>query len=309
MINYKHLQYFQAVATSGTVVRAAQQLHVSAQAISTQLQVLEAQLGEELFRKKGRLLELTEAGKTVLQYADQIFSLGNELEQAIRRGVFTESETLRVGICDVIHKTMAFRLLQPAREAGLAMRLVCREGRFLHLMHELSAHRLDLVISDQGLPPGGAIRGHTHLLGASILGVFGHPQLCRDWPGAFPSRLKGAPFLMPGQDATVHSLLKGWLEAHQLRPIVVGEFDDGALLASFARAGAGFVVAPSVSSAEVCAEYGLEEVGAIDAISEQFYAVTVERRVHHPALKRILERAGGIFAPADGTGQMAPAGL
>jgi LysR family transcriptional activator of nhaA len=309
MINYKHLQYFHTVATGGTVARAAQQLHVSAQAISTQLQVLEAQLGEELFRKKGRLLELTEAGKTVLQYSEQIFSLGNELEQAIRRGVFTGSETLRVGICDVIPKAMAFRLLQPARDAGLAMRLVCREGRFQDLMHELSAHRLDLIISDQGLPPGGAIRGHTHLLGASILGVFGHPQLCRDWPGEFPARLKGAPFLLPGHDATVHSRLKGWLEAQQLRPIIVGEFDDDALLKSFARSGAGFVVAPTVLSDTVRAEYGLEQVGAIGSISEQFHAVTVERRVHHPALRRILERAGSIFAGPDGAGQIGPAGL
>lgn len=295
MINYKHLQYFHVVATSGTVARAAQQLHVSAQAISTQLQVLEDQLGEELFRKKGRLLELTEAGKTVLQYAEQIFSIGNELEQAIRRGVFTGAETLRVGICDVIPKTMAFRLLQPARDAGLAMRLVCREGRFGDLVQELSAHRLDLVISDQGLPPGGTVRGHTHLLGSSAVAVVGHPDLCRARPGSFPQRLKEAPFLMPGQDATLHSRLKAWLEAQRLRPIVVGEFDDGALLLSFAGAGAGFMALPAVLAADVCGQYGLEQVGAIDTIVEQFYAVTVERRVHHPALQRILDRAGRLF--------------
>lgn len=295
MINYKHLQYFQVVSTQGTVARAAEQLHVSPQAISTQLQVLEAQLGAELFRKKGRLLELTEAGKTVLQYAEQIFSIGNELEQAIRRGIFTGTETLRVGICDVIPKTMAFRLLQPARDAGLAMRLVCREGRFGDLIQELSAHRLDLIISDQGLPPGGTVRGHTHLLGSSVVAVLGHPDLCHAWPGPFPVRLKGAPFLMPGQDATLHSRLKAWLEAQQLRPIVVGEFDDGALLKSFARAGAGFVAVPEVLAATVGAQFGLEQIGTVDAIVEQFYAVTAERRVHHPALQRILERAGQLF--------------
>jgi len=295
VINYKHLQYFHVVATTGTVARAARQLHVSAQAISTQLQVLEAQLGEELFRKKGRLLELTEAGKTVLQYAEQIFSIGNELEQAIRRGVFTGSETLRVGISDVIPKTMAFRLLQPAREAGPAMRLVCREGRFGDLIQELSAHRLDLVISDQGLPPGGTVRGHTHLLGSSAVAIVGHPDLCRTWPGAFPGRLKGAPFLMPGQDATLHSRLKAWLEAQRLRPVVVGEFDDGALLMSFAGAGAGFTAVPAVLAAEVCGQYGLEQAGSVASIVEQFHAVTVERRVDHPALQRILDRAGRLF--------------
>ncbi len=295
MINYKHLQYFHAVAKVGSVARAAEQLHVSPQAISTQLQVLEDQLGEELLRKKGRGLALTEAGKTVLRYADQIFSLGNELEQAVRRGVFTETETLRVGLCDVIAKTMAFRLLQPARDAGLAMHLVCREGRFADLMDDLSAHRLDLLISDQGLPPGGAVRGHSHLLGSSTVTVVAHRGVCRRWDGPFPQRLKGAPFLMPGEDAALHSQLKAWLEAHGLRPIVVGEFDDGALLGSFAGAGAGFMVAPTVLAESLCVQYGLEQVGVIDSIVEQIYAVTVERRVHHPALQRILERAPSAF--------------
>ena len=267
MINYKHLHYFHAVATHGTVARAAEQLHVTAQAISMQLQVLEEQLGEELFKKKGRVLELTEAGKTVLRYAEQIFDLGNELEQAVRRGAFSGDETLRVGICDVIAKTLAFRLLQPAREAGMAMRLICREGRFDDLVVDLAAHRLDLVIADHGLPPGGAVRGHTRLMGSSTLTVFGHPELCAQWPGAFPQRLRGAPFLLPGQDAAVHTQLKGWFEQHALRPVTVGEFDDGALLKSFARAGTGFMAAPTVLADIVQGEDGLVAVGSIDSLS------------------------------------------
>ena len=294
MINYKHLHYFHAVATHGTVARAAEHLHVTAQAISMQLQVLEEQLGEELFKKKGRVLELTEAGKTVLRYAEQIFDLGNELEQAVRRGAFTGQETLRVGICDVIAKTMAFRLLQPAREAGKAMRLICREGRFDDLVLELTAHRLDLVISDQGLPTGGAVRGYTRLLGSSTLTVLGHPELCRAWPGAFPQRLRSAPFLLPGQDAAIHSQLKSWFETGDLRPITVGEFDDGALLKSFARAGTGFMVAPTVLADIVASENGLEAVGSIDSIVEHFYAVSVERREGHPAMRR---GAGAVFGP------------
>ncbi|KFI07181.1 hypothetical protein JN27_11580 [Massilia sp. BSC265] len=294
-MNYKHLHYFHAVATHGTVARAAAQLHVTAQAISMQLQVLEEQLGEALFQKKGRVLELTEAGKTVLRYTEQIFNLGNELEQAVRRGVFTGEETLRVGICDVIAKTMAFRLLQPAREAGLAMRLICREGRFDDLVLDLTAHKLDLVISDQGLPTGGAVRGYTRLLGSSTLTVVGHPDLCRAWPGEFPQRLKNAPFLLPGQDAAIHSQLKSWFETNDLRPITVGEFDDGALLKSFARAGTGFIVVPTVLSEIVRAENGLEAIGTIDSIVEHFYAVSVERRERHPAVRRILDGAGAVF--------------
>lgn len=295
MINYKHLHYFHAVATQGTVARAAEQMHVTAQAISMQLQVLEDQLGEPLFQKKGRVLELTEAGKTVLRYAEQIFDLGNELEQAVRRGVFQGEQTLRVGICDMIAKTLVFRLLQPARAAGLAMRLICREGRFEDLVPDLTAHRLDLVISDQGLPTGGAVRGHTRLLGSSTLTVFGHPDLCRDWPGAFPRRLRNAPFLLPGQDAAIHSQLKSWFETQDLRPVTVGEFDDGALLKSFACAGAGFMVAPTVLADTVRAENGLEAVGTIGSIVEHFYAVSVERREHHPAVRRILDAADAVF--------------
>jgi LysR family transcriptional activator of nhaA len=298
LINYKHLQYFYVVATSGTVAAAALRLHVSAQAISTQVQLLEDQFGEALFRKKGRLLELTEAGKTVLLYAERIFDLGNELEQSVRRGLFRAPETLRVGVCDVIPKTMAFRLLQPARDAGLAMRLVCREGGLDALMLELSAHRLDLVIADRGLPPGSAIRGHTHLLGSSTLAVLGHPDLCAAWDGAFPQRLTGAPFLLPGLDAAVYSQLQAWFELHGLRPIVAGEFDDGALLNAFARAGTGFIAAPSVLAEAICLEYGLEQIGTIAAIVEQFHAVTVERRIDHPAVRRILEGAGAVFGGA-----------
>jgi len=299
LINYKHLQYFYVVATSGTVAAAAQRLHVSAQAISGQVQLLEEQFGEALFRKKGRLLELTEAGKTVLLYAERIFDLGNELEQTVRRGLFRTPETLRVGVCDVIPKTMAFRLLQPARDAGLAMRLVCREGGLDALMLELSAHRLDLVLADRGLPPGSAIRGHTHLLGSSTLAVLGHPDLCAAWDGAFPARLKGAPFLLPGLDAAVHSQLQAWFELQGLHPIVVGEFDDGALLNSFARAGAGFMAAPGVLADAIGVEYGLVRIGTIDSIVEQYHAVTVERRVDHPAVRRILEGAGAVFAGPD----------
>lgn len=294
MINYKHLHYFQAVATHGSVARAAQHLHVTAQAISMQLQLLEAQLGQALLQKKGRGLELTEAGKTVLRYAEQIFDLGNELEQTVRRGTFAP-ETLRIGICDMIAKTMAFRLLQPARGAGLGMRLICKEGRFDHLMTELTTHRLDLVIADRGVPPGGALRGYTHLLGSSTLTIMGHPRLCAAWPGPFPQRLKNAPFLLPGQDAAIYSQLSSWFEDNALRPVAVGEFDDGALLKSFARAGSGFIAAPTVLADIVCAENGLEAIGTIDAIVEHFYAVSVERHEHHPAVRRILDGAGAVF--------------
>ena len=295
MLNYKHLHYFHTVATQGTVAAAALQLHVSAQAISMQLQLLEEQVGEALFQKQGRRLHLTEAGTTVLRYTGRIFELGNELEQAARRGALGGQETLRVGICDIIPKTMAFRLLQPARAAGLAMRLICREGRFDDLLLELAAHKLDLVLADRPLPPGGALRGHSRLLGASAVAVLGHPDLCRAWAGAFPQRLQGAPFLLPGQEATVQSQLAGWFDAHALRPIVVGEFDDGALLKSFARAGAGFIAAPEVLVETIGIEYGLEQVGTIPFIVEQFYAVSVERRYDHPALRRILDGAADVF--------------
>lgn len=295
-MNYKHLQYFHAVATGGSIARAAQRLHVTAQAISTQLGLLEDQFGAPLFRKKGRGLELTEAGKIALQYSERIFDLGNELEQTMRRGAAPVPETLRVGICDIVPKTVAFRLLVPAREAGLAMRLICREGRFDALMVELAAHRLDLVLADRGAAPGGAVRAFTHLLGSSSLTVLGHPQLCRAWRGPFPACLDEAPFLLPGPEAAVRSQLQGWFEERRLRPIIVGEFDDGALLKAFARAGAGFMAVPTAVASVVGEEYALDKVGVIENVAEQFYAMTVERQRDHPAIRRILEQAGTVFA-------------
>ena len=300
-MNYKHLQYFHAVASGGSIARAAQELHVTAQAISTQLGLLEERFGTPLFRKKGRGLELTDAGRVALEYSARIFDLGNELEQTMRRGASRVPETLRVGICDIVPKTIAFRLLQPAREAGMAMRLICREGRFDDLLVELAAHRLDLVLADRELAPGTAVRACSHLLGSTTLSVQGHPRLCQAWSGGFPARLREAPFLLPGVEAAVHSRLQGWFDEHGLRPIVVGEFDDGALLKAFARAGAGFVVVPTVVAAVVAAEYGLEQVGVIDGIAEQFHAVTVERQLDYPAVKRILQRAGDVFVPAGAT--------
>jgi LysR family transcriptional activator of nhaA len=297
-MNYKHLQYFHAVATSGSIARAAAELHVTAQAISTQLGLLEERFGTSLFRKKGRGLELTEGGKIVLQYTGRIFDLGNELEQTMRRGAAPMPETLRVGICDIVPKTIAFRLLQPAREAGMAMRLICREGRFDELMVELAAHRLDLVLADRGPAPGGTIRAYSHLLGSTSLSVLGHPYLCRAWSGGFPDRLREAPFLLPGLEAAVRSQLQAWFDEHDLRPIVVGEFDDGALLKAFARAGAGFMLAPSAVAATIAVEYGLEQLGVVGSIAEQFHAVTVERQLDHPAVKRILEQASSVFAGA-----------
>ncbi|MFK3736717.1 LysR family transcriptional regulator [Massilia sp. TN1-12] len=296
MINYKHLQYFYMVATTGTVSAAAQRLHVTPQAISGQLQLLEDQLGEALLRRKGRVLELTDAGKTVLMYAERIFDLGNELEQTVRRGLFREAETLRVGVGDMIPKTLAFRLLQPARDAGLALRLVCREGPLDALLQDLAAHRLDLVITDRGLPAGSAVRGHTHLLGSSTQTILGHPGLCAQWEGGFPQRLRGAPFLLPGADTALYSQLQAWFDLRDLRPIVAGEFDDGALLMSFAREGAGFVPAPTVLAPTICREYGLVALGEIATIAEQFHAVTVARRIDHPAVRRILDHAGTLFA-------------
>jgi LysR family transcriptional activator of nhaA len=295
-MNYKHLQYFYTVATTGSVAAASRRLYVTPQAISGQLQVLEDQLGEALLRKKGRGLELTEAGKTVLLYAERIFDLGNELEQTVRRGLFRAAETLRVGIGDMIPKTLAFRLLQPARAAGLALRLVCREGPLDALLQDLGAHRLDLVITDRGLPPGSTLRGHTHLLGTSTQTILGHPALCAQWQGGFPQRLRGAPFLLPGADTALHSQLQAWFDVQDLRPIVAGEFDDGALLMSFAREGAGFVPAPTVLAPTICHEYGLEALGEIGTIAEQFHAVTVERRIDHPAVRRIIDQAGALFS-------------
>ncbi|SBT09398.1 Transcriptional regulator, LysR family [Candidatus Accumulibacter aalborgensis] len=298
-LNYKHLRYFWMVAKSGAIARAGEQLHLTPQAISGQLRELEEALGIELFRRVGRGLELTDAGRRILSYAEEIFALGDELLEVARDQTTRKSLPFTVGIADSVPKSVAHRLVEPALRLPEAVRLICREGRLTALLADLAVHRLDMVIADRPMPPNLNVRGYSHLLGESDLTVFGAPALVQTLNGAFPALLQGAPFLMPGDDVAIRSRLQQWFEVLRLHPRIVGEFDDSALLKSFGQAGAGLFVAPTAIAAYVTDQYRVSAVGRIDSISEQLYAITTERRLSHPAIVAIIQVARDeVFADA-----------
>ncbi|MBV1776508.1 transcriptional activator NhaR [Burkholderiaceae bacterium DAT-1] len=290
-LNFKHLQYFWMVARAGGVMRASEQLHVTPQAISGQLRLLEESLGATLLQKQGRGLELTDMGRLVLSYADEIFSLGEELKEAVSIGPAGVPREFRVGIGDMVPKTVAFHLLQPALQLNPPQRLICREGQMLALLGELAMHRLDLVIADRPLTAEANIKGFNHLLGESSLTVMGTPALCQQYAGTFPACLHGAPFMLPGPDSAIRPRLLSWLAQRQIKLRVVAECDDGALLKAFGKAGAGFFIAPTVLKEEVAADYAVTAIGELTGLSEQFYAISVERQIRHPAVLAVSEQA------------------
>jgi LysR family transcriptional activator of nhaA len=290
-LNYKHLRYFWMVAKTGSIARSSEQLHLAPHSISGQLKEFELALGVRLFRKAGRNLELTDAGRRILSYADDIFSIGDELLEVVSDQKLNRTITFRVGVADSVSKLIAYRLLEPALQLAEPVRLVCREGRLSALLAELSVHRLDLIIADRQMPTNLNVRAYSHLLGTCGLTVFGTQSLARKLPGNFPMNLNNAPFLLPGEDVDIRIKLIRWLEANRLRPVIVGEFDDSALMKSFGQAGVGLFVAPTAIAKQICEQYQVVKVGQIDAVVEQLYAITTERRLTHPAIVAISEAA------------------
>jgi len=290
-LNFKHLRYFWAVARSGSIARASAQLHVTPQSISGQLRELEDFLGGELLRRAGRGLELTELGRRVLTYADEIFSLGDELQDVVRDQATRRTVPFRIGVADSVPKSVAYRVVEPVLHLDEPLRLVIREGRLAALLADLAVHRLDLVIADRPMPAEVNVRGFDHLLGRSDVTVFGTEALARTLKGEFPALLDHAPLLLPGEEVAIRPRLIQWLESQQLRLRIVGEFDDSALLKAFGQGGAGLFVAPTAIAAYVCGQYGVLALGRIGAVVEELYAITTERRLRHPATVAMSEAA------------------
>ena len=280
-------------------MRAGKQLHTTPQTLSGQIKLLEDWLGRKLFRKSGRTLELTDDGRLALGYADQIFTLGAELEAAVRQA--REGQRVlefRVGVADSVAKSVAYRLLEPALSVPEPVRLICSEGKFLDLLSQLALHRLDLVIADEPMPRRISVKAFNHPLGSTTMSFFCAPKLKPQLQGAFPGCLNGMPMLIQGASASVRQQLEGWLTRHQIRPRVVGEFDDGALMTAFGREARGVFMGPSVLEAETVAQFGVEVIGRTDELMEQFYAVSVERRITHPCVVAITDAARGqLLAP------------
>ncbi|QID16828.1 transcriptional activator NhaR [Nitrogeniibacter mangrovi] len=297
-LNFKHLRYFWMVAKAGSVARASEQLHLTPQSVSGQIGEFESRLGVSLFKRVGRRLELTEAGERALRYAEEIFALGDELVDVLHDSAQHPVLPLRVGIADSVPKQVAYRLVAPALELDTPVRLICREGRLAALLAELSIHRLDLVIADRPMPGNLNVRGYSHPLGESALAVLGAPALA-DGAADFPQLLDDAPFLLPGEDVGVRASLLKWFESQRIRPRIVGEFDDSALMTAFARAGAGFFAVPEAVMRDVMEQTGARPVGRLPEVAEQLYAITAERRSTHPGIVAIRAAAASAgFGPA-----------
>lgn len=295
-MNLKHLQYFWMVANLGGISRAAEQLNLTPQTVSGQIRHLEEDFGVALFRPAGRGLELTEAGRLALSYAEEILHLGEEMKQALSTRQRSPTPVLRLGITDAVPKSFAYRLLAPVGKLPEPVRLVCREGSLDMLLAELALQRIDLVVADRPMPSGLAIRGHSHKLGESALAFFGVESLCADRLD-FPECLKDAPLLLPGKLAAVRGQIDRWLNDQRLKPRLMGEFDDGALMKAFGRAGAGFFPGPAVLADEICLSYNVRCIGQVDEIQEGFWAITAERRVSHPAIMTVMESARVALFP------------
>lgn len=291
-MNFKHLRYFWVVAKAGGVMRAGEQLHTTPQTLSGQIKLFEDWIGHKLFRKVGRRLELTEQGRIALDYAEEIFALGAELETAVRhkRG---ERRTLdfRVGVADAVAKSVVYQLLEPALDGDEPVRLICHEGKYDDLLAQLALHRLDLLIADERVSPKVSVRAFNHSLGRSSMSFFCAEGLRGRLVGGFPQCLDGAPMLVQGPTSSVRRQLDPWLVRHRLRPRIVGEFDDTALMNAFGREGRGVFMAPAVLEAQIAAQYRVEVLGRSEELVEEFFAISVERRISHPSVAAITRAA------------------
>lgn len=282
-LNYHHLLYFWTVAKNGSIAAACKRLHVTQPTVSGQLRELEKSLGHKLLVRSGRGLILTEAGRLVFRYADDIFAMGAELLDAVRGRVPVGEQRVRVGVADVLPKLVVYRMLLPVLRMPGGMRLVCFEGKPDGLLSRLAIHDLDVVLSDTPVPPHAGVRAYSHHLGESGLSVFGAPALAASHKRGFPGSLDGAPFLLSTANTAVRRTLDHWFETRGLRPRVAGEFEDSALLKIFGHSGAGLFAAPTMIEREIRRQYAVQVVGRLEGASEHFYAISMERRIRHPA--------------------------
>ena len=289
-LNYHHLHYFWVIAREGSITAATKELRLTQPTLSAQLKALEESLGEPLFHRKGRSLVMTEVGRVVFQYADEIFSLGRDLRLAIH-GKAGDGLRLHVGIADVLPKLIAQQILLPAYKLADPVRLICREDREDRLLADLALHELDVVLTDAPLGQTVKVRAFNPLLGESPVAMFAAPALAKMYRRRFPQSLQDAPLLLPMEHTMMRRSVDQWLSTHGLRPRVVGEFEDSALIKSFGRVGIGLFAAPLLMAKAIRAQYDCELLGPMEGVVERFYAISIERRIKHPAVAAICQSA------------------
>ncbi len=290
-LNYHHLLYFWTVARTGGVSAASAELRLAQPTISGQLRALEDALGEKLFHRVGRRLELTDVGRMVYRYADEIFTLGRELMDAVRGRPTGRPLRLAVGVADQLAKLITYRLIEPALKLPEPVHVVCREDKPERLLADLALHDLDLVLSDAPIHPSVKVRAFSHLLGECGVTIFGTKELAAKYRRNFPKSLDGAPCLLPTENTSLRRSLDQYFEQHSLRPSVVSEFEDSALLCSFGERGSGLFPGATAIEAEIRRQHGVVVVGRLETVRERFYAISVERRLKHPAVVAISDAA------------------
>jgi len=295
-LNYHHLQYFFTIAREGSIVKAAERLHLSPQTLSGQLKTFEDYLGIQLFDRRGKRLLLNETGKTVYSYAEDIFSLGRELQQAINSGDSHHRFIFTVGIVDVIPKIMAFDLLSPTLNMKEKIQLISKEGSLEALLAELALNKIDLIISDRPLPPGSAVKAYSHALGESGLTFYAEKSLAQSLGADFPRNLDRQPMLLPGENSSQKVNLLSWLDANGINPTIVAEFDDSAQMKYFGQFGYGVFCTPTTIEPHVLQQYEVSVVGRTQEAKESFYAISPERKLEHPAVKQVIDVAKALFA-------------
>ena len=299
-LNYNHLQYFWTVAREGSIVKASAVLHLTPQTISGQLKLLDEAVGQPLFNRVGRRLVLSDMGRVVFDYAEEIFATGAELASVVRGHQRSGPKNLVVGIVSSLPKLIAERIIAPAILADQSVRVRCQAASLEQLLSELAVHRLDIVLSDQPVPNGLNIKAFNHRLGESGMSFFARRDQARRYRSKFPGSLMDAPMLLPSPNSALRRRMDDWFEAHELYPRIVGEFDDSALLKAFGEAGAGIFAGPTVIGDEICRMYRMSVIGETDEIKEGFYAISRERRLKHTSVVHITDTArASLFTASD----------
>jgi len=292
-LNYHHLLYFWVVSNEGSVSRAAEILHVTPATVSIQVRELENSLGVKLFRKSGRGLALTDTGEAVFQYAKDIFALGREMVDMIKGRPVGRPLLFRVGVVEVMPKLAAYKLIEPTFRLPDKMKLVCIEGSMAQLVADLGIHKLDVVLSDSPLDPNLKVRAFSHLLGESDIGFMGLPSLVEKYREGFPKSLNGAPFLLPTSNTNLRRSIDLWFMERQINPEIRGEFSDSAMMKIAGHSGTGLLLVPETIREDVSKMYGLHWLGRADGVKERYYALSVERKLKHPAVVAISQEHKG----------------
>lgn len=301
-LNYHHLRYFWMVAKKGSISRAAEEIGVSQPSISAQIQLLEDNLGTELFQRVGRKLVLTEAGQLALTYADEIFSAGRELVSSLEHGNGGRAMRFNVGMTDSLSKLIAYEILKPAYHYSRPTHVVTRQGELSVLMNQLQMHRLDLVLADEPVTTSLKSKAYNHRLGRSGVTFCAAPEMATRLRKDFPASLDGAAALLPADNMGMRRDLETWFDRQNVRPFLVAEFEDATLMEVAAADGLGFTTVHSVADQAALKHYGLKVIARAEACRSDFYAITGERLVKHPLAKLITENASTTLFPMSDRG-------